>query len=318
MKKKFLYILFLFPLLCSAQVDLEDGLFRHYPFNGNAQDESGNNAHGQVNNAILTSDRFGQEQSAYFFDGFQDYINLGNSFTFANNQAYTISLWFLAETLIGRNELIGKNNAGSTDAQFYCSLVGGDPVFYRYYDQNFTALISSDTIAENQWYHLVASYDGEFAQLHLNGNLVASASSLGPSPNFNRAILIGATFVNDNPAEFFDGKIDDIRIYTRAINEEEIQTIFNETITGVNIIQKLAVKVFPNPISSNVLYFESEKEIQQISIMDINGGLVFEQIFKTPTIGKQINLNQKLGSGIYTVIFHYRNKELKTERLIVY
>jgi len=60
-----------------AWADLNDGLIAHYPFNGNANDASGNGNHGTVNGATLTEDRFGNADSAYKFDGQDDYIDLG-------------------------------------------------------------------------------------------------------------------------------------------------------------------------------------------------------------------------------------------------
>jgi hypothetical protein len=55
-----------------AQNSVSNGLVAHYPFNGNANDESGNGNHGTVHGAKLTQDRFGNPNSAYYFDGIDD------------------------------------------------------------------------------------------------------------------------------------------------------------------------------------------------------------------------------------------------------
>ena len=57
-----------------------DGLALYYPFSANANDASGNQNHGIVTNAQLTADRFGNENSAYTFDGDDDYITSSNAF----------------------------------------------------------------------------------------------------------------------------------------------------------------------------------------------------------------------------------------------
>ena len=57
---------------------INDGLVAYYPFNGNANDESGNGHNGTINSATLTSDRFGNPNSAYSFDGVNDYIDIGS------------------------------------------------------------------------------------------------------------------------------------------------------------------------------------------------------------------------------------------------
>jgi hypothetical protein len=61
-----------------VHADLNDGLVAHYPFNGNANDESGNGNHGMVNGATLTEDRFGNIDSAFHFDG-RSYIVVPSS-----------------------------------------------------------------------------------------------------------------------------------------------------------------------------------------------------------------------------------------------
>ena len=62
-----------------VQADLSDGLVAYYPFNGKANDESGNGNHGTVNGATLAEDRFGNVDSAYNFDGVNDYITISNN-----------------------------------------------------------------------------------------------------------------------------------------------------------------------------------------------------------------------------------------------
>ena len=70
------------------------GLVGYWPFNGNANDESGNGNNGTVNGATLTSDRFGVANKAYSFDGIDDWIEIPSSVT-----NYTISFWFYSENL---------------------------------------------------------------------------------------------------------------------------------------------------------------------------------------------------------------------------
>ena len=67
-----------------AQADLNDGLVAYYPFNGNANDESGNGNDGVVNGATLTSDRFGDVDNTYLFEG-NDYINFGDKLDIDDN-----------------------------------------------------------------------------------------------------------------------------------------------------------------------------------------------------------------------------------------
>jgi hypothetical protein len=70
-----------------------NGMVGWWPFNGNANDESGNGNNGTVNGATLTTDRFGNANQAYSFDGVDDYIKIQNSPNFLN-QEYSVSIWF--------------------------------------------------------------------------------------------------------------------------------------------------------------------------------------------------------------------------------
>jgi hypothetical protein len=77
-------------------INLQQGLVAYYPFNGNANDESGNGIDGIANGATLIADRFGNSNSAYSFDGVDDYISFPNSNTIGitSFSGITISLWF--------------------------------------------------------------------------------------------------------------------------------------------------------------------------------------------------------------------------------
>jgi hypothetical protein len=92
--KKALVILLTSAMVCffsgPIYADLTDGLVAYYPFNGNANDVSGNGHHGTVNAAILAEDRFGNPDSAYDFDGDNDYIWLGD---IPSANAMTIAAW---------------------------------------------------------------------------------------------------------------------------------------------------------------------------------------------------------------------------------
>ena len=84
-------------LFCGiTHAGLSDGLVAYYPFNGNANDESGNGNNGTVNGATLTTDRFGKVNSAYSFDGSCYIKGAANKFPTGER---TISLWFYSDAL---------------------------------------------------------------------------------------------------------------------------------------------------------------------------------------------------------------------------
>ena len=79
-----------------------NGLVAYYPFNGNAKDSSGNGNNGSVNGATLTTDRFGNCNSAYLFDGVSNYISLPTS-KLINLNTYSYSLWVMPTAIPTNN-----------------------------------------------------------------------------------------------------------------------------------------------------------------------------------------------------------------------
>lgn len=95
MKLKLYFLLILFGLILNINAQIPtNGLVGYWPFNGNSNDVSGNNLNGVVNGAVITSDRFGNENSAYAFDG-NSYIEIAPSpsINTANLDAVSISIW---------------------------------------------------------------------------------------------------------------------------------------------------------------------------------------------------------------------------------
>ena len=103
-----LVITALIGLSANAQIP-QNGLVAYYPFNGNANDESGNGNSGTVKGASLTTDRFGNSSSAFDFNGIDNMIEVpaNNQFDFQN---FTISTWIKRSKLTGWGCIISKSN----------------------------------------------------------------------------------------------------------------------------------------------------------------------------------------------------------------
>jgi hypothetical protein len=110
MKNVFSLFWFVLALFAVNQVGAQiptDGLVAWYPFNGNANDESGNGNHGTVNGATLTTDRFGNANSAYSFDGVNDFIDAGIFYNFGTAN-FTVSCWFKLVPTSANASLVSK------------------------------------------------------------------------------------------------------------------------------------------------------------------------------------------------------------------
>ncbi len=200
-----------------------NGLVAWYPFNGNANDESGNGNHGTVNGATLTTDRNGNANSAYSFDGVSNFIQLPLSIS---NQPISVSCWFKTNT-IGFQSIVDNDIAPLYGNDIilsypYYGLNSHDKICLLYHDSTFK---SGFSYSQDINYHVVAIWNNGLCQLFVNGILVGSKSHV-------QGIVEGGLFrfgVHSSNNGWFNGLIDDIAIYNRALTQEEITALYNGT-----------------------------------------------------------------------------------------
>jgi hypothetical protein len=229
MKKHFiLFIILISSFVTVGQVPTE-GLIAFYPFNGNADDQSGNGNHGVVSGATLTTDRKGESISAYSFDGLNDGISI-SGFNL-NPESFTISLWFFARTDGDANskELLQRSNP--LDKNDWCWNLswhkknGPSKVYSGIRNNNGLAADSLESASKNKWNHVIMTWDGNTKKIYING-LLKKNHYLPGSINYNNksGLYIGY----DSETGYFNGNIDDIRIYNRVLSLEEMEKLYNE------------------------------------------------------------------------------------------
>jgi hypothetical protein len=205
------------------------GLVAYYPFNGNANDESGNLNHGVVFGAARTTDRFGNPNSAYIFDGEDDYII--SDITDWIAKEYSVSIWVKSFNIDQSWYTSMINNFNNPPwgwiphDSFQFDFDNSNPKNYRlhFQDEEGNFVLFNQVTAE--WKNLVAIYDGFEVKTFVNGEIQHSAVLPPDSAGTNfRDYVFGRNRVADN---YFEGKIDDIRIYNRALSESEIQRLYH-------------------------------------------------------------------------------------------
>jgi hypothetical protein len=244
MKKKNLLFtmvaIFAFGLMTKAQLPSYvpiNGLAAWYPFNGNANDESGNGNNGIVNGASLTTDRFGMPNMAYNFTGPLNYIEIAHN-TIFNSSEITVSTWYYSSNysdgspsaqtvMVSKREPSGWGNSFETKIG-----VGSQNVVassYTVAGNNSSVGYEDISLTINNWFHYVYVHDNNGAKLYINGSLVGETAIVGGLTNNSLPIRIGQRPNGWHP---FNGKIDDIGIWTRALTQCEIQDLYSSEINS--------------------------------------------------------------------------------------
>ena len=220
-------------LFCGiVHAGLDDGLVAYYPFNGNANDESGNGHNGIVNGtgATLTNDRFGNANKAYSFNGTGSYIrvNVNTADWFYND--FSITVWvnfknfsnMFPTIIFAENNNLSFTGMGSgypIDAQKRVSFYqGGDPTKGR--------MLSSSKLNENEWYLItIVKSDLQF-KMYINSSVSASTASDSTHISIVGTFITIGSINTGKSVDSIDGSIDDIRIYNRAISASEVQQLY--------------------------------------------------------------------------------------------
>lgn len=204
------------------------GLIAYYLFNGDANDESGNENHGTINGgATFTQDRFGSADGAIDLDGIDDYVELPNETSFDLTEL-TIVAVFKVPDYSRSNRLISKG-AEFGNYNIYVTLSSGEVLYvHRVLGGNWTPGSPDDQVPQNTFYHVAVTLDSTAFKQYMNGELKRNYPS-PPSPLLNdENVTIGKAFFSGLGDQFFLGAIDEIRIYNRVLSESEIEALYQQ------------------------------------------------------------------------------------------
>jgi hypothetical protein len=213
---------------------IDTSLMAHYTFDGDANDKSGNNHDASVYGAVQTSDRKGVSKGAYFFDGFDDYMKVTNT-TGLNNENLTYSAWIkpvAQPTSSFYASLISIGNIAGDQAvtinNNYHSTVGINVGGYNKTTTTSATSVNNNQLpALNEWVLVTYTRSNTEIKLYLNGVQKASVSTEGNLPKYSTPLVftIGTRF---NLEAFFQGAIDEVKIYNRVLTPTEIQQLYNQ------------------------------------------------------------------------------------------
>jgi len=224
------------PSICKTTCD---DLMVYYQFKGDATDQSGNDFNGKVINASLVKNRFGQQNHAFSFNGQDSMIQIIENQKLVNilKNSYSLSVWFKVEKKTNNDKmdlLVIKGNKG----YFGLRILSPDKFtasinhLVKSNRMNKWALLKYDSIKLGKYHHIVGTVDvqKEKIAIYLDGEKYKEVSGIHNKADIisNAKWGIGRIAIDNNEYPF-SGTIDEVRIYNRALSENEVKELFQST-----------------------------------------------------------------------------------------
>lgn len=241
-------IVFSLTLSAQAQSFLTNGLVAYYTFSGNANDVTGHGHNGVVMGATLTTNRFGQANSAYAFNGSNSMIIVSNSDDLQPLGDFSVSVWMKvpkapddSDALNRYGMLLTKHFGGANNSGWTMEVVPpndvtppstGLPLTFQAAPQ-FNGSTPQMNIPTDTWFQAVFTYQRSSGacNFYLNGVLADSRIQDFNDNNDPDPFIIGAlptpNYVSASGYQFhFNGLLDDVRIYNRVLQTNEVQQLY--------------------------------------------------------------------------------------------
>jgi len=245
-QKTILITFFIFLIFNSIIYAQSNGVVAYYPFDGNANDSSGHGNHGIVHGATLSADRHGNSQSAYYFDGIDDYIDVGNDTSLKPQLPVTFAAWINID-IPSPIDSVSRGTIFTSD--FHGSRYFGINISnIQFTDRLIIAYGDGDTIGpsarrskyiENtpygDWFHLVGIIrHSTDMTIYINGedaggNYSGSGGPIAYDDNPGRIGSIDGS-VHGGPM-FLKGTLDDLIIFNRELSQTEIDSLYGGCVT---------------------------------------------------------------------------------------
>jgi hypothetical protein len=232
------------------EFNVEKGLVAYYPLNGNANDALCIAPVGALRNgAFYTNGIYGEPSGAVFFDGIDDFIMVGKDDNIFPNQTLTWSAWFYPE---GTNDGVifwDDDDGGGGDRDI--SVAGGNNGIGSASCGEFGALMATNmTILLSKWHHVAYTSDTNGQFLYIDGALAASTNTITVNHAGRSSVSFGAgNYHNQVYATCFQGRIGKVRVYSRALSQQEVAFLYALYSQGtVPPLQALAVNLGAGPV----------------------------------------------------------------------
>lgn len=298
-----------------AQIPAES-LSHFYPFSGSTDDVIFNNGAILIGDVNLTADRFGFENCAYSFGGHDTSLMLIQGccgFQVSQDSSFTISLWYKH----------GSADAGDFEHLFYKGWHPNDSVSFgiSLYDLNTPLMYSIEEFLwcdqslitfpdDSLWHHLAIVYEPDHWAMYFDNQLGAELNGSQANIHFMAAdVHLGTNF---------EGHLDDIAFYNKALNQNEILQLYNapsSCTTGLGDLNyEIDVDIYPQPATEVLSIRLKEIQAKTFEILTVEGKLAHSENISTQNF--QIQLDH-FSKGLYTIRFLKDDQVLGYKSFIV-
>jgi hypothetical protein len=177
-------------------------------------DRSGNNNHGVVTGATWTAGKYG---SALSFSGSSNLVTINDSASLRLTTAFTLEAWVKATVvLVGWQDVIYKGiDEYYLEGNSWGGVAGGAATA-----GGGSQIVSNRSLVPGVWTHVALTYDGAVLKIYVDGSVHATEPASGSVVTSANPLTIGGDPIF---GQFFQGAIDEVRIYNRALSEAQIQ-----------------------------------------------------------------------------------------------
>ena len=234
-----LLFLVIFSNANAKAADIVTGLVGHWKLDGNAKDYSGKGVDGTIYGATATTDRFGTANGAMGFDGSSNFINLQapSILKFQKINNFSVAAWFKTSSATEQyifSFFSHTVNAGCAPAShgYLFGIQSSGIVFITFDDGSSHSIFSALNYNNNLWHHVVGVWNGTNLNLYVDGASVATPVA-GPTAAITYSSPLHANIGESNcytgltPGGQFNGSVDDVRVYKRALTQADVTALYN-------------------------------------------------------------------------------------------
>lgn len=186
-------------------------------------DASGHGGHGTITAAIFQAPSACKAGACLDFSGSSQYVVVPHSSALDVGNSFSVAAWAKPDALSGTQEVVIKWASGN----YWFLRWSGSTLQFTPNADEVSARVDYVGGAAGTWNHIAGTYDGTTARLYLNGASVASTTYAGGTNRNSGNLGIGA-IVDGTPTQFFNGLIDEVQVYDRALATSEVEDLYNE------------------------------------------------------------------------------------------